>query len=1384
MKNKLFKCLCINLTACILVTSMPIQATAAEKSEPTTAFEEMLIEDPTVTPEEAVTEEPAATPEEAVTEEPTATPEEAVTEEPATTPEEAVTEEPAATPEEAAIEEPTAVPSASPTAALEEDTAFKEELLKKAKLRYPGMYINKEGLFEYTDADGVLQTYDPYDPEFAKYMLSENLVTTEYEGSSTSAVMGSNTSVSPFTGKTYIHEDHVADKMIRHGIDVSKYQGNVDWNKAKAAGVEFAIVRVGFRGYGEAGNMAGDEYAVQNIKNAYQAGVKVGIYFFSQAITQAEAKEEALYCHNFLKNNGLQKYITLPVFIDYEYSPTGTSGRLYNAKLTDAQRQAICDKFAATVKGYGYEPGVYANYSMLTDDMQPSQSSTYSYMNYWIARYNNATKYSNKYCFWQYSSQGTVNGISANTVDCNFWYDNRKSINDASVSINISDECDYISNIGEVLTIYDSIRKYTLTEGKDYSVSIITEEANQNITANITITGMGNYEGSAVKKVVMARISLQEEMISTIPAQSYTGYEITTAAGLPLTISHAGEVLEEGKDYTLSYETNIEAGTAKVIINGLGNYIGEIQKNFQIVPKAITKAMVNAIPDITYTGAKITTATGLILDIKDLDNGNALTEGIDYTLTYEDNQNAGTAKVMITGKGNYKGKLTTTFQIAKIALGDAVLAPLEGVVVTIGGTEEIYKTVYTGKAIKPAVSVTVNGKLLKKTDYSISYTNNTKASEKACVTIKGKKNYTGTIQKYFTIEPKAAARINLKAEMVSLASSCIRESGSIIEPEIYVVYGGTVLEEALDYKVSCTDSKGNEVAAITKAGIYNIKITGIGAYKGAVTQKLEVLASDKKVIGKEYTNVILSQEGDYRYIGSSIKPVLKVVDKTLDDQELKRGTDYTVSYYDNKNAGVARYTIKGKGKYTGTYTGTFQIKPASIGTLVQEQAGQPIKAQNTQISLSKYLFSYNGKSQKPAVTVKYNGKKLTANTDYRLTYAAVNEQDNVIQKKNADTYQITVTFRGNYEGTAVLSYQIQPINVSKLTISVPKQFYNGSAVYPELSAMTIKLGSTKLPISALEGVIIDEWTNHTAVSKRNSKAGFVLTVAQEKNFIKDSSKKVSFTIDRRPIGDKDHSFTIGGKAVSGSNSSLVCIYQNGIKINQSNGADIAVWDTVTGKVLQEGTDYTLKYSDNKKVGTAKVTVTGIGGYNGTKIIKFKIAGKPIGDGLAYDGYQMVVGQTEGATYYYTGKAVSPSVKLYEGNKLLKKNTDYTVKYQNNIRAGEATVTVTGKGNYAGVIKQSYTIMPKDKAHIKSVKVSNIPTQKYTGKTIIPDVKVIVDGETLEKGKDYTVSVINSTRLTYEDEEGRKGVATLLITGTGNYKGILAKKRFIVKEVSG
>lgn len=181
-----------------------------------------------------------------------------------------------------------------------DDTEYLNSLLQKLKEKYSNMYINEDGYFAYMDENGTLHTYDPYDPELYKNLLENNDTYEEDDnGFNQFNADSSGTTVSPFTKKTYTHEDHVSNKIVRHGIDVSKYQGEINWEKAKKAGVYFAFIRVGYRGYSDSGTIAGDEFAKNNIKKAHDAGVKVGIYFFSQAITEPEASEEAEFVLNF-----------------------------------------------------------------------------------------------------------------------------------------------------------------------------------------------------------------------------------------------------------------------------------------------------------------------------------------------------------------------------------------------------------------------------------------------------------------------------------------------------------------------------------------------------------------------------------------------------------------------------------------------------------------------------------------------------------------------------------------------------------------------------------------------------------------------------------------------------------------------------------------------------------------------------------------------------------------------------------------------------------------------------------------------------------------------------------------------------------------------------
>lgn len=221
----------------------------------------------------------------------------------------------------------------------------------------------------------------------------------------------------PFYPVDFTHNSRYDDCILLHGIDVSKYQKEIDWKKVKNAGVDFAFVRVGYRGYGAGGNFGFDEYYDANMQGAISQGIPVGIYFFSQAITEQEAIDEA----NYILDRIGSYNVTLPLVMDFEYASANgkQTGRLYDAGLSKQKATNICLAFCKTIEAAGYTPMVYANYNMLTTGLYPEQISNRYPI--WLANYTNKTSYTGDYSFWQYTSKGTVDGISG-AVDCNFWY--------------------------------------------------------------------------------------------------------------------------------------------------------------------------------------------------------------------------------------------------------------------------------------------------------------------------------------------------------------------------------------------------------------------------------------------------------------------------------------------------------------------------------------------------------------------------------------------------------------------------------------------------------------------------------------------------------------------------------------------------------------------------------------------------------------------------------------------------------------------------------------------------------------------------------------------------------------------------------------------------
>ena len=275
------------------------------------------------------------------------------------------------------------------------DAAFSDEITQDD--------INDDNK-DYTDGLKILQSDEvseeyarEYDPLYKKYM-----------GVSTVA----NTRAKKFGVTQPTTPPALVGVNSLDGIDVSMYQAYstpIDWNKVKAAGISYAIIRCGYRGWGT-GEIVADSYFKQNIEGALAAGLQVGVYFYTQAITTTEAKEEADFCKNAVKGYD----ITLPIYIDIENADP--KGRLDSSGLSKAEKTNICKAFANRVQSANYTGGVYANKTWLLNYIDGAVlAKKYAI---WLAHYTTNTDYTGEFSMWQYSSRATINGIKG-SVDVN-----------------------------------------------------------------------------------------------------------------------------------------------------------------------------------------------------------------------------------------------------------------------------------------------------------------------------------------------------------------------------------------------------------------------------------------------------------------------------------------------------------------------------------------------------------------------------------------------------------------------------------------------------------------------------------------------------------------------------------------------------------------------------------------------------------------------------------------------------------------------------------------------------------------------------------------------------------------------------------------------------
>lgn len=695
-------------------------------------------------------------------------------------------------------------------------------------------------------------------------------------------------------------------------------------------------------------------------------------------------------------------------------------------------------------------------------------------------------------------------------------------------------------------------------------------------------------------------IPLENCSVSEIPIQLYTGKALKPS----VTVKWGSEVLKANKDYTLSYQNNKEQGTAKVTITGKGKYTGSITRNF-LIKYDMNKVSVSKIPAVNFTGENHTPSVTVTYNKK------TLVKNTDYTVTYSNNRNAGTAGITLTGKGKYSGTKTVTFQIKGTAITGMVF-------------EKIPDVPYNGSASRPIVTVKTKD--------------------------------------------------------------------------------GTQLQVGADYRLAYENTVNKGTATVT--------VIGNGNYTG--TKKLTY-----KVVAKPLTEAMISGIEDAVYTGSPIKPAVTVKDG---GGELAAGKDYTVSYSRNKAVGTATVTVKGKGNYSGTVKLSFAINPMDLAQA--QTAGKiDVRVNDT---------AYTGRALKPAVQIyeKVDGKekKIPAG-GYTLSYTNNTEMG---------TGTVTVTGKGSYTGTVTAQFRI--VEKAKLITSlkvgkIADAIYTGTAIEPDV---TITDGTYTL--------VKD--TDYELSYKNQYNAGkATVTVRGIGSYA--GSKDVSYKISKRAVGNK---------AVLGEGFEIGQI-SDGKYTGYALKPDIVVKDQ--GRTLVPGTDYKLSYRNNTKIGTASVTLTGLGNYSGSyNAVRFNIVSWDYNDLRAQIGDQV-----------YTGRALKPQVTFYTGGEAvaLKAGTAVKVIYKDNKNAGTATATITGKGELKNMtpITVSFEIEPAD---ITEAVVKKIPNQTLKGVAVTPVPKVKVGKSNLKVGRDFTVSYLRN---------GVKGEAQVIITGTGNYTGE-CRKSFVVQ----
>lgn len=922
----------------------------------------------------------------------------------------------------------------------------------------------------------------------------------------------------------------------------------------------------------------------------------------------------------------------------------------------------------------------------------------------------------------------------------------------------------------------------------------------------------GNYEvvfGTGTFTITPADLSAA---VVTLDDQVYSGAELTPEADVVL----CGETLVAGIDYALAYDKNVDAGTATVTVAGVGNYMGETAATFAILPRDISGSNCQVLTPIQkWEGVALTPNPSVVSVTLEDESVRYLELGKDYRVTgYRDNTDVGTGTVLIEGFGNYAGENSGTFAI----MNERDLSKAQ---------VEVADQRYTGAELEPTVKVTFDGVDLlvrQGVDFVATYSDNVKVGD-ATVKLTGVGALTGSIETTFSILPA-----DLSGSVVTAEDQMYR--GVALEPSVTVTLGGVVLP-ADDYEVSYSDNVAAGTAAVTVAGRGNcfgqaggtfaiaqapVTVTAEDVTKAYGEDDPQLKATVTGVVDDYHVLFGLSREtgenvGSYAIAASGEKDqgnysvsffggtltvlpadlssaVVEAPDQAFDGsakepevtvrvggKTLVRDVDYDVSYADNVAAGEATVTVTGKGNYTGIASGTFVIAARDLAHV--EVAAPPDE-------------TYNGTRHTPSVMVTDGDAVLVAGKDYALSYG-----NNV----DAGSVRVSIVGRGNYAGKAKTSFQILPRAVTVVADDA------------------VKTHGTDDPLltATVSGVVDDYLVTYELSREVGEDVGsYVIAAtggAEQGNYV------VSFlkgTFEIRPESLVDAEVLVADQTYAG----------------------LALTPEVTVKLrdvtLEEGTDYTVRFLNNVRAGTATVVIGGSGNFVGTAQGRFAV--KPaqlvatyVGESIAWDEKPalevavtgFVNGEDETSAIGFERPAVeAPTRPMPGGSYVLAPSGgaahDYTFVYEEGmlkvglrpvehdphaeeglvfdgseqvgVLPGEGFAVAGGSATSAGEHQATVTLddgwswadgstEPRRlrweilPADLAGASVGPIADQLYTGGALTPETEVTFAGHVLVKDRDYTLSWSGNVEV---------GTAVVTITGVGNYGGTTSTTFVIVE----